>query len=36
MAHEFWLGDAQWSAIEPVLPKVYSAARRSDDRRIMI
>lgn len=35
MAHEFWLSDAQWSAIEPVLPKVYSGARRDDDRRII-
>lgn len=31
MAHEFWLSDAQWSAIELVLPKVYSGARRDDE-----
>lgn len=35
MSHEFWLSDAQWSVIESVLPKVYSGARRSDDRRII-
>jgi len=29
MAHEFWLSDTQWSAIEPVLPKVYAGARRN-------
>ena len=35
MAHEFWLSDLQWLAIEPCLPKVYSGARRDDDRRII-
>jgi transposase len=35
MSGEFWLSDQQWSVIEPVLPRVYSGARRVDDRRVI-
>jgi transposase len=35
MSGEFWLSDEAWAAIDPLLPKVYSGARRQDDRRII-
>ena len=35
VAGEYWLTDAAFAAIEPLLPKVYSGARRKDDRRII-
>ena len=35
MAGEYWLSDAAWAAIDPLLPKVYAGARRQDDRRII-
>jgi transposase len=35
MAGEYWLTDAGYAAIEPLLPAVYSGARRKDDRRII-
>lgn len=35
MAGEFWLSDAQWAAIEPLLPKNRPGARRVDDRRVI-
>jgi transposase len=35
MAGEYWLTDAAFAAIEPLLPQVYSGARRKDDRRII-
>ena len=35
MAHEFWLSDAQWAAIEPHIPKNQPGARREDDRRVI-
>jgi len=35
MANEFWLSDAQWSAIDPLLPKNRPGARRVDDRRVI-
>jgi len=35
MANRFWLSDAQWSAIEPHLPKNQPGARRVDDRRVL-
>jgi len=35
MSGEFWLSDEAWAAIDPLLPKVYSGARRHDDRRII-
>ena len=35
MANEFWLNDRQWSAIEPLLPRNQSGARRVDDRRVI-
>jgi transposase len=35
MANEFWLSDAQWAAIEPLLPKNQPGARRTDDRRVI-
>ncbi len=31
----YWLSDAEWSAIEPHLPKGRSGARRVDDRRVV-
>jgi transposase len=34
MANEFWLSDAQWAAIDPLLPKNRPGARRVDDRRV--
>lgn len=35
MAGEFWLSDAQWEAIEPLLPKNQPGAQRVDDRRVI-
>ena len=35
MAGEYWLTDAAFAVIEPLLPQVYSGARRKDDRRII-
>lgn len=35
MAHEFWLSDTAWAAIEPLLPKNQPGARRVDDRRVI-
>ena len=35
MANEFWLSDAQWTAIEPHLPKNQPGGRRVDDRRVI-
>ena len=35
MAHEFWLSNAQWAAIDAVLPKNRPGARRVDDRRVI-
>jgi transposase len=35
MAGEFWLSDAQWKAIEPLLPKNQPGAQRVDDRRVI-
>jgi transposase len=35
MAGEFWLSEAQWGAIGPLLPKNQPGARRTDDRRII-
>ena len=35
MAHEFWLSDRQWAAIEPCLPHNQPGARRVDDRRVL-
>jgi transposase len=35
MASEFWSSDAQWRAIEPLLPKNQPGARRADDRRVI-
>jgi transposase len=35
MAGEFWLSDAQWAAIEPLLPKNQPGAHRQDDRRVL-
>ena len=35
MANEFWLSDAQWAVIEPLLPKNQPGARRTDDRRVI-
>ena len=32
MAGEFWLSEAQWGAIGPLLPKNQPGARRTDDR----
>ena len=35
MAGEFWLSEAQWGAIEPLLPKNQLGARRTDDRGVI-
>ena len=35
MAGEFWLSEAQWAVIEPLLPKNQPGARRTDDRRVI-
>ena len=35
MANEFWLSDAQWAAIDPLLPKNRPGAHRVDDRRVI-
>jgi putative transposase len=35
VAVEFWLSDAQWALIEPLLPKNQPGARRTDDRRVI-
>jgi transposase len=35
MVWEYWLTDAGFAAIKPLLPEVYSGARRKDDRRII-
>ena len=33
MAGEFWLSEAQWGALGPLLPRNQPGARRTDDRR---
>jgi transposase len=33
MAERFWLSDAQWAAIEPLLPRLGKP--RVDDRRVI-
>jgi transposase len=35
MAGEFWLSEAQWGAIGPLLPKNQPGARRTVDRRVI-
>ena len=35
MAGEYWLDDAAWAAIEPLMPKNRPGARRVDDRRLI-
>lgn len=35
MAGEFWLSDAQWAVISPLLPTNQPGAPRTDDRRII-
>jgi len=35
MSGEYWLTDEAFAAIDPLLPHVYSGARRKDDRRII-
>ncbi len=35
MSRLFWLNEAQWAAIEPLLPKNQPGARRVDDRRVI-
>jgi transposase len=35
MAGEFWLSEAQWGAIEPLLPKNQPGAHRTDARRVI-
>lgn len=35
MAGEFWLSEAQWGAIEALLPRNQPGARRTDDRRVI-
>jgi transposase len=31
----YWLSDAEWAAIEPLLPRGRRGARRVDDRRVI-
>src|SRR5579864_4741724 len=31
----FWLSDAEWSKIEPLMPRGRRGARRVDDRRVI-
>ena len=33
--HLYWLDDASWSAIEPLLPRGRRGAHRVDDRRVI-
>lgn len=33
--HLYWLDDASWAAIEPLLPRGRRGARRVDDRRVI-
>ncbi len=35
MAAEYWLDDAAWTAIAPLLPRNQPGARRVDDRRVI-
>jgi transposase len=35
MAGAFWLSEAQWGAIEPLLRRNQPGARRTDDRRVI-
>jgi transposase len=35
MGRLFWLSDAQWSAVEPHLPRNQPGARQVDDRRVI-
>ena len=35
MAGEFWVSEAQWGAIGPLLPKNQPGARRTDDPRVI-
>lgn len=35
MSRLFWLSDAQWAAIEPLMPRNQPGARRVDDRRVI-
>jgi transposase len=35
MSGEFWLSDAQWAVIGPLLPVNQAGARRTDDRRVI-
>ena len=34
MGHLFWLSDAQWAVIEPLLPNNKEGSRCVDDRRV--
>jgi transposase len=35
MAGLFWLSEAEWSRIEPLLPRGRKGAHRVDDRRVL-
>jgi transposase len=35
MSNPFWLDEAAWSVIEPLLPNNQPGARRGDDRRVI-
>ena len=35
MADNFWLTEAQWATIAPLLPKVHTGPERQDDHRII-
>ena len=35
MAHPFWLSEAQWARLEPLLPQDVRGVPRVDDRRVI-
>jgi transposase len=35
MSGRFWLDDAAWAVLEPLLPRNQPGARRVDDRRVI-
>ena len=35
MAKVYWLSEAEWARIEPLMPRGRRGARRVDDRRII-
>jgi transposase len=35
MSKLYWLSDAEWSRLEPLLPRGWRGAHRADDRRVI-